>query len=766
MSLDEKVRIIRQYAEKYLRLMMGMQDMYYTCCVVAVFDEYIIALYNDDYYKINYTFDETTEEVSFANQSEWVEVEQTWIETTKSIWYDTKAVWTTAYINDLPDSSFLFISKEQATGKDDEGKTEPRSARYFPYKDSEGNIDLPHLRNAIARIPQAKAPDLSQATKARLQEKAKTILESENKSFVSFGNDVIKTSVDGNLGTVSAYGIRFSDDNEKDLTGDYFTKNTDYGFLNGDGVAATLNHRIPLKTKYTTKKEAKALTDFSKRIFSKPVKAVKDDVGILVEHVLDLSDEYEKVIFELANQGKFRWSSGSANHMVDKAEDGKIKTWHIVEWAYTPMAAEPRLPTIAPIKSADELVIIGNEKGEVYANVKTEIVNGENEMDYSELEKRINTLEENFTKSVEKIVTIAEGMNSKSKAGYITDEGGKADPDVKSFGDFLLAVKRKDIQRLRTVYKSTKDMSIEDGATGGYLVPPEHEETLLKLAQANNQIVNRVRHVPVKRDSGTWPALDQFITPTAGSGQTALAGNVKATTKAAGSTLDKTDPKFTMLEWRLYKEGGYTEVDNELVEDSPEAIEALLSGLFAIAIGAKMERHILRGSGVGEPLGILNAPCLVTVAANLTNTFKWVDVAKVFSRFLSAGGTPVWITHPGSWEDILTMEIGTGGASAWVANMAGGQGNQLNGYSILTSEHMPQPNNDGHTLLADLGAYLLFERKGLTIAYSEHAAFTSDQATWRFTQRATGMPWLKNRITLADPQGSYYVSPFVAVNNT
>jgi phage head maturation protease len=67
------------------------------------------------------------------------------------------AQWTGAYINDLPDSSFLYI--EDGGKKDSEGKTTPRSLRHFPYKDSEGKVDLPHLRNALGRIPQSSLPD-------------------------------------------------------------------------------------------------------------------------------------------------------------------------------------------------------------------------------------------------------------------------------------------------------------------------------------------------------------------------------------------------------------------------------------------------------------------------------------------------------------------------------------------------------------------------------------------------------------------------------
>jgi len=67
------------------------------------------------------------------------------------------AVWTTAYQNSLPDSSFAYI--EPGGKKDNEGKTVPRSLRHFPFKDKNGKIDLPHLRNALARAPQSPFGD-------------------------------------------------------------------------------------------------------------------------------------------------------------------------------------------------------------------------------------------------------------------------------------------------------------------------------------------------------------------------------------------------------------------------------------------------------------------------------------------------------------------------------------------------------------------------------------------------------------------------------
>lgn len=81
------------------------------------------------------------------------------------------AKWSAAYMNDLPDGSFLYI--EPGGSKDDSGKTTPRTLRHFPYKDKTGKVDMPHLRNALSRIPQSK---VTKSAKEAATAKAKRIL--------------------------------------------------------------------------------------------------------------------------------------------------------------------------------------------------------------------------------------------------------------------------------------------------------------------------------------------------------------------------------------------------------------------------------------------------------------------------------------------------------------------------------------------------------------------------------------------------------------
>jgi HK97 family phage prohead protease len=151
------------------------------------------------------------------------------------------------------------------------------------------------------------------------------------KSFKTFLFDNIKVNSDG---LVSGYLVRFGNDGDSDLEGDYFTKNTDFGvdLSNGKeaGIGLYYNHGMDpvLKTNKIGYAQIKM-----------------DDMGVWLRGQLDMADDYSKMIYEMAKMGKLGLSSGAASHMVDRARTGKsyeIKRWALAEASLTPTPAEYR----------------------------------------------------------------------------------------------------------------------------------------------------------------------------------------------------------------------------------------------------------------------------------------------------------------------------------------------------------------------------------------------------------------------------------------
>lgn len=86
--------------------------------------------------------------------------------------YTPNTDWTRAYIDKLPDSSFLYVDHAAANYVDDTGRSHPLSVRYLPYKNHLGNVDAAHAKNAISRSVQT---DLPKSLQLKLQEKARKI---------------------------------------------------------------------------------------------------------------------------------------------------------------------------------------------------------------------------------------------------------------------------------------------------------------------------------------------------------------------------------------------------------------------------------------------------------------------------------------------------------------------------------------------------------------------------------------------------------------
>ena len=586
-------------------------------------------------------------------------------------------------------------------------------------------------------------------------------------------------------GKIGGYLVVFSDEQSPDLEGDFFDASTDFGF-DGDEtkVGVYYHHGMDVKVG-------------KRRIGQGVVK--KTDIGLWIEAQLAMRDEYERAIYELAEKGKLGWSSGAPAHLVERTAVGKsyhLKTWVLAEGSPTPAPAEPRtkavpikslvmtdvfksdtqqsqpetlpetLASVADVDTATQDTSITTQVPKVEITMSDEqngrVASASNESGApSELEALKSRMDAMGT-NISAVLKIMEDSPAIKGAGYYTETGGASDKTIKSFGDWLLAVQRGDSVRLKSLYGSTKDMSSDTGALGGYTVPVEYGTQLMQVAAQESPIVNRVRRIPVSAPKGNYPALDQYVAPTAGSGNTALAGRMTTAKRAEGGSYTETQPQFTEISYSINDAvSGYVEVTKELRADSAIAIEAFLQTVIGVAVSSKLEYYILRGNGVGEPLGILNAPSLVSVTVATNNTFAYGDAVNMITRFKALGGQPVWLHHPSIYADIAAFTVASGSPVVWAADLAGAQRQMLLGYPLIQSEHLPQANNSGNTILADLGAYLLFTKGDLYIEFSEHAAFTSGKDTWRFGQRVDGQPWLKSAITLADPQGSFTQSAFV-----
>lgn len=141
---------------------------------------------------------------------------------------------------------------------------------------------------------------------------------------------------------VGGYAVLFGDAGNTDLTGDYFTKSTDF-WLNeiGPNRPMLYHHAIESATK------------------GDPVVGVwdtlrVDDIGVWAEGELKKAHRYKKAVKQLVDAGALGLSSGSAPNLVLKTRKqraNEITRWPILEVSLTPEPAEPRMTPVTAIKS-------------------------------------------------------------------------------------------------------------------------------------------------------------------------------------------------------------------------------------------------------------------------------------------------------------------------------------------------------------------------------------------------------------------------------
>ncbi len=310
--------------------------------------------------------------------------------------------------------------------------------------------------------------------------------------------------------------------------------------------------------------------------------------------------------------------------------------------------------------------------------------------------------------------------------------------------------------------RGQKDMVESIGASGGFLVFPEFRAELLSVVYEDNPIRSRATVMPMRAAQITLPTLDQTGTT---AGQTRQHGGIVASWTPEAGQKSETQPSIRQITLAAHKLVCYTEASDELLADSAISLAALLSGEkgYGGAIKWEEEYTFLRGSGAGEPQGVIGHAGTKTIART---TAAHIEIDDIFALLAghTGGGSPMWSIQRGAMAEIFGLNGPSGNPSyVFIDNARDGLPARLFGYPIQWTEKLPALGTEGDILLADWSSYLIGDRQLTTIDSSMHYRFQYDLTSWRAVHRVGGQPWLSAVITLAD--GSTTISPFVTLTD-
>jgi HK97 family phage major capsid protein len=373
-------------------------------------------------------------------------------------------------------------------------------------------------------------------------------------------------------------------------------------------------------------------------------------------------------------------------------------------------------------------------------------------------------LEDTFKQTIDEMVKEkvnglmrSQGMKRPPMAEYNDKATGAAvDGTYKTLGEFAKAVigaeKGQSDMRLKVLGEGVGDQ-------GGFLVPEEFRAQLLSLALEDAVVRPRAFVLPMTSSQMRVPSIRDT------SHASTTFGGVRGYWTAESSSYTASEPTFASLALVAKKLTGYTTASDELLADSAISLEALLIRLFSEAIAFFEDDSFINGVGSGQPLGLLNADALVTVAketGQAASTIVYENLINMWSRLHPRSkANAVWIVHPDTFPQLaqMSLNVGTGGSPMWIANAAGGAPNSLFGRPIIESEKAQTLGTAGDIYLADLSYYVIGDRQTLTMASSSHVRFQNGEVAWRLTSRLDGRPWIDSALTPRN--GSNTVSPFV-----
>lgn len=307
-------------------------------------------------------------------------------------------------------------------------------------------------------------------------------------------------------------------------------------------------------------------------------------------------------------------------------------------------------------------------------------------------------------------------------------------------------IKREDVQDFLTQFRTKFKNSQTRTVTGGELLIPE---VVLDLIRQNiedySKLIRRVRLVPV-----------------AGQARQPIMGTIPEAvwTEACGA-LNELQFALNQAEVDGYMVGGYVVLCNSTLDDTDGALlSAVILGMGA-AIGIALDKAILFGLGVKMPLGIATRLAQKSQPENYPKQARpWVDLSasniitipsgsdtglKLFQQITLASGAAkgkysrgekFWAMNETTYTKIMA-EAANFDSTGAIVSISNGTMPVVGGDLVVFSDDV-MPND---TIIGGYGdLYLLAERAGTTVGYSDQPLYIQNQTVVKGNARYDGQP--------------------------
>lgn len=353
-----------------------------------------------------------------------------------------------------------------------------------------------------------------------------------------------------------------------------------------------------------------------------------------------------------------------------------------------------------------------------------------------------------------------------SIGGGLPPGTSKSSHGFRSLGEFSIAAFRtkagKHDQRIMNAPTTFGSEGINQD--GGFAVPPEFRQNIMKQVLAEDSLLGRCDQQITSSNSLALP-LDN-TTPW----QTS--GGVQANWTGEGGVITGSKPQLGQLETKLHKLAALVPITDELLADVP-SLTNWLNTKVPEKFTSTLNDALVNGNGVAKPMGLLNAGCKVTVTAESgqgAGTIVAKNIANMWSRMYGRlRPNALWLMNQDIEPQLAVMTMPGTTPAYPVYLQPGGFSQQpygqIYGRPVLPLEACQTVGTEGDLILVDPTQYLVaLKSDGMRSDVSIHLYFDTDHTTFRFIMRVGGQSYWPNAI--ARQNGSNSLSPVITLSST
>lgn len=350
-------------------------------------------------------------------------------------------------------------------------------------------------------------------------------------------------------------------------------------------------------------------------------------------------------------------------------------------------------------------------------------------------------------------------------------EGDEDGPKFKSFAEQLrsvaLSVTNKGVHRDERLVRAPSGMETGNPTDGGFLIQTDFVGELLKPVYETGQILNRVRKLTISANSNGakfW-GVDESSRATG-----SRWGGIQMYWIAESEAPSASKPKLKLVELDLKKLAGAWYVTDELLNDAA-LMQSIARQAFTEELRFTLEDSLLRGDGVGKPLGMLNSPAKLAVAKEVGQKAGSVvleNILKMYERMPARSlASSVWFVNQEILTKLftMTMQIGTAGVPVFMPpnGLNGQMYGTIFGRPVVPIEYCSAPGTEGDIIFADFGEYVMADKNGVRTDSSMHVRFMEDEQVFKIVYRVHGMPTWRTPLTPYKGSADFKVSPFITL---